>query len=85
MRDELLNETLFFGLDHARSAVARWIADYNATRPHSAIGYLTPAAYAAKLIAVGDRLLETETLRRSPIATSAQPRQFQPAALVSGG
>lgn len=85
MRDELLNETLFFGLDHARSAVARWVADYNATRPHSAIGYLTPAAYAAKLIAVGDRLLETETLRRSPIATSAQPRQFQPAALVSGG
>jgi transposase InsO family protein len=44
MRDELLNETLFFGLDHARSAVARWVADYNATRPHSALGYLTPAA-----------------------------------------
>ena len=85
MRDELLNETLFFGLDHARSAVARWVADYNATRPHSALGYLTPAAYAAKLTAMGDRLLETETLRRSPIATSAQPRQFQPSALVSGG
>ena len=29
MRDELLNETLFFGLDHARSGVARWVADYN--------------------------------------------------------
>jgi putative transposase len=24
MRDELLNETLFFGIDHARAAVARW-------------------------------------------------------------
>ncbi len=24
MRDELLNETLFFGIDHAREAVARW-------------------------------------------------------------
>ena len=29
MRDELLNETLFFGLDQAREAVARWVADYN--------------------------------------------------------
>src|SRR3954470_21864087 len=29
MRDELLNETLFFGLDHARAGIARWVADYN--------------------------------------------------------
>lgn len=85
IKGELLNETLFFGLDHARSAVARWIADYSATRPHSALGYLTPAAYAAKLTAMGERLLETETLCRSPIAPNAQPRQFQPSALVSGG
>jgi putative transposase len=27
MRDELLNETLFFSLDHARAATARWVAD----------------------------------------------------------
>jgi putative transposase len=36
MRDELLNETLFFGLDHARSGVARWVADYTERRPHRA-------------------------------------------------
>jgi putative transposase len=47
MRDELLNETLFFGLDHARSAVARWVGDYNYTRPHSALGYQAPATYVA--------------------------------------
>jgi len=29
MRDELLNESLFFGLDHARSAIAEWTDDYN--------------------------------------------------------
>ena len=29
MRDELLNETLFYDLDHARAAVARWIGAYN--------------------------------------------------------
>lgn len=32
MRDELLNETLFFTLDQARAAVAAWAEDYNTTR-----------------------------------------------------
>lgn len=32
MRDEPLNETLFFGLRHAREAVAAWIEDYNTPR-----------------------------------------------------
>ncbi|WP_423841707.1 integrase core domain-containing protein, partial [Zavarzinia aquatilis] len=49
MRDELLNETLFFGLRHARAVVADWIEDYNTERPHSSLGYETPAAYAAGL------------------------------------
>ena len=85
MRDELLNETLFFGLDHARSVVAAWVADYNAARPHSALGYQTPAAYAAQLAAMGDPLRAPETLRRSPIAPSAQTRKIQPPPLVSAG
>ena len=42
MRDELLNETLFFGLDHARAKIAAWADDYNSQRPHSSLGYLTP-------------------------------------------
>jgi hypothetical protein len=75
MRDELLNETLFFSLGHGRAAIARSVADYNQRRPHSSLGYATPAAYAAQLTAMGDRLLETEALRRSPIAPPAQPRQ----------
>jgi len=49
MRDELLNETLFFGLDHARTELATWVADYNGERPHSALGYLAPSVFAAKL------------------------------------
>ena len=49
MRDELLNESLFFGLDHARIRIAAWADDYNLRRPHSALGYIPPAAYAAKL------------------------------------
>jgi len=45
MRDELLNETVFYDLSHAREALARWTASYNQTRRHSALGYLTPAAF----------------------------------------
>ncbi|PZP19378.1 MAG: IS3 family transposase [Kocuria rhizophila] len=85
MRDELLNETLFFGIDHAREAVARWTHTYNTERPHSALGYQAPAVFAAQLTAMGDQLRAPETLRRSPIAPSAQPRQIQSPTLVSAG
>ena len=53
MRDELLNESLFFGLDHARSAIAEWRQDFNTARPHSSLGYKTPAAFAGTLTATG--------------------------------
>ena len=46
LRDELLNETLFNSLAHAREALADWKDDYNNTRPHSRIGNLPPAVYA---------------------------------------
>ena len=71
MRDELLNETLFFGLDHARARIADWTEDYNRQRPHSALGYLTPAAYAANLTATCDRLRNPDQLRRSHVASPA--------------
>jgi putative transposase len=29
MRDELLNESLFFDLDQARQVIGAWVADYN--------------------------------------------------------
>ena len=78
MRDELLNETLFFGLDHARSGVARWVADYNERRPHSSLRYQTPAAYAATFTATADRRSNPDQLRRSPVAPSALSRHSQP-------
>jgi putative transposase len=43
---ELLNETIFSSLDHAREALARWKDDYNTLRPHSRIGDPPPALYA---------------------------------------
>lgn len=71
MRDELLNETLFFDLDQARCKIAISAKDYNLQRPHSALGYLTPAAFAANLTATGDQLRNPDQLRRSPVAIPA--------------
>ena len=51
MRDELLNESLFLDLDHTRRLIGALVTDYNTARPHSALGYKTPVAYAEHLIA----------------------------------
>lgn len=44
LRDELLNETLFRSLHHARDL----IDDYNEQRPHTSIGGLAPAEFATR-------------------------------------
>ena len=49
LRDELLNETLFRSLKHARGVLEDWRRDYNQERPHSKLGWLTPRAYADAL------------------------------------
>jgi putative transposase len=85
MRDELLNETIFYDLGHARSALARWVRSYNEQRPHSALGYLTPAAFVANLTATCDRLRNPDQLRRSHVAPPAPMRQSQPVTLPSAG
>ena len=47
LRDELLNETLFRSLAHTRAVLNAWRADYNTDRPHSRLGWMSPAGYAA--------------------------------------
>ena len=71
MRDELLNESLFFGLDHARNAISEWVSDYNTERPHSALGYATPAQFAATITAIGTDAPPDESSAAAPIAHAA--------------
>jgi putative transposase len=47
LRDELLNETLFRSLPQARAVLETWRTDYNHERPHSRLGWMSPATYAA--------------------------------------
>ena len=45
-RDQLLNGELFLRLEDARWVIDCWRLDSNHRRPHSALGYQTPAAFA---------------------------------------
>ncbi len=85
MRDELLNETLFLGLDHVRGKIAVWVDDYNNRRPHSALAYQTPAAYAAFLPATCDPLRNPDQLRRSHVAHIAPQGVNTAEALIAAG
>lgn len=71
MRDELLNESLFFGLDHARSAIAEWAEDYNNFRPHSSLGYQTPADYAGIIAATCSNATQCGSFAFPPVAPNA--------------
>jgi putative transposase len=87
-RDELLNETLFTSLAHAREALAIWKDDYNPLRPHSSLGNLAPAIYA-ELSA--SRMQRDGTPRYTggsaprPVAAPGQQGSNQPGTLPIAG
>ena len=85
MRDELLNESLFLDLDQTRQIIAAWVADYNTTRPHSSLGYRTPAAYADHLTATGHRAALHDGSARCPVAHTAPKGVSTAETLIAAG
>jgi putative transposase len=59
LRDECLNREVFYNGREAQVIVEEWRREYNGNRPHSSLGYLTPAEFAARCRA------ETEPARKS--------------------
>jgi len=49
LRDECLNASWFGNLWDARRKIGAWREEYNEERPHSSLGYRTPAAFAAEV------------------------------------
>lgn len=47
-RDECLNEHIFRNLPTARRLIEEWRMDYNAHRPHTSLGGLTPNEFATR-------------------------------------
>ena len=86
LRDELLNETLFHSLPHARRMLDAWRDDYNKARPHSALKWMTPAAYAETLrqnTGRGAALRQGSAPR--PLAESANDGSDQRGTLIMTG
>jgi putative transposase len=76
LRDELLNRELFLSVPEARYVLDEWRAEYNHRRPHSSLGWQTPAAYAAKLIDRQVGVFPTAPRVESPVrATPFPPTQ----------
>ena len=76
MRDEPLNETLFLSLAHAWVEIAAWVEDYNRERPHLALGYETPAAFAAELDKQWSASLDPTNSATQDIASTALMRKI---------
>jgi len=47
-RKECVDRYLFYTLEETRSIIEDWREEYNHYRPHSALGYLPPSAFAAQ-------------------------------------
>jgi len=75
LRDELLDAEMFADLAEAKSLAGSWKNDYNHRRPHSSLGYVTPAAFAA-------------SLRPAPVGAPPlppQPSAIHPSTLITAG
>jgi putative transposase len=86
LRDELLNETLFPSLHHARATLAAWRKDYNTERPHSRLGWQTPTEFAQTF--APQRGLTLRNLQGSapaPVAQTAQMGKTQSRSLAHAG
>jgi putative transposase len=46
LRDELLNREIFTTLEEAKVLIEQWRREYNQVRPHSSLGYWSPAPEA---------------------------------------
>jgi len=87
LRDECLNVSWFWNLFDARQKIAAWRVDYNTSRPHSALRYLTPEEFARaaspSLLSVatrptlpqGDPAGSAVAVAPAPALTQSPPRE----------
>ena len=78
LRDELLNAEDFADLREAKALGASWQNDYNHRRPHSSLGYRTPATFAASCGRASCAPLPGDC---TPLA---RPRENQPTLIATG-
>jgi transposase InsO family protein len=63
LEDELLGSEIFATLAEARWLAETWRREYNTARPHSSLGYKTPAEFAASCVASNSAPLRSKRRR----------------------
>ena len=76
LRDEFLATEEFENLPSARRLTSAWKDDYNHHRPHSSLGYRTPAEFARELVA--DSAPATPALHQRPTRRTKTEELTQP-------
>jgi putative transposase len=85
LRDELLNETLFHSLPHARAVLSNWRRDNDEERPDSQLSWITPTEYRGHLSTAGRGAALRQGSAPRPPATPILEGSSQPGTLASAG
>ena len=70
LRDEVLNREVFYSIKEAKVIVEGWRLEYNNHRPHSGLGYMTPAGFAAECIPSASPTAQPQEYRTRNIGNS---------------
>ena len=70
LRDDVLNRELFYSVKESKVIVEGWRLEYNNHRPHSSLGYMTPAAFAASCNPPGSASLRLADCRTKNVGNS---------------
>ncbi len=84
LRDECLNLELFTSLREARVVIEDYRREYNHRRPHSSLGYRTPAAFAAACRQAPPLRLAALASAPSPACTKSEEKINSVALTQSG-
>jgi len=70
LRDDILDRELFYSVKEAKAIVEDWLLEYNNHRPHSGLGYMTPAAFAAGCIPSASPTAQPQEYRAENVDSS---------------
>ncbi len=86
LRDELLDAEVFDGVRDAKALASGWKNEYNHRRPHSSLGYQTPAVYAAGCERGDAVSLTGPPVGASPLPAARQAEETtEPPTLIAAG
>ena len=87
VKNELLKDMVFTGIEQVREAVDKAFSFYNERRPHMSIGYMTPSEAHRKRCAPKEKWVSYRrmAIERNQQAANAPTEEATPGGVLSGG